>query len=142
MFATQGETLSMIARLDQAFGTEKHGSVSAWWKDRLKTDDRSKRSTARARTLLETWSASGVNVYLLQNRENPVPAQASDKLLREAFAFVLDAGPFKPRDMIEHLRDTCPEVTKVRCTSFAKEVCTALETASILKKEKQGVLCL
>lgn len=129
--------LAMVASLDTVFSSEKLADAKKWFARSHIQNHAKQRSESKYRAVLDGFKANDINVYHLKHGTNPVEKES---VLRDIFGFMLESGPFKQADVVEHLRGSHDE-SKASLTRQVKEVCEALLLASVLKKEK-NILCL
>ena len=125
--------------MDALFSLQSAPQVAKWFSGRLIRNTAQERSSKLKTDFLDKLSADGVNVYHLRHGTNPV--EDTGTLLHDLFAFLLEVGPFKPRDAVEHLRPLHASESKASIERLVKQVTEALVHAGVLKKEKH-VLCL
>ena len=138
---TEKQALNWVMRLDDLFKTELTADVAKWFRNRSKVQTVTTRSDEHAKRALERWKSDNVNAFEVQHGYNPANAER-DPMLYAAFDFVIKEGPFKPRDLSEHLRDTAQGMSKRALASYVTEFCDALAHLNIIKREARGVLCL
>lgn len=137
---TQRDALVTVDRLSKLLDCARTDEVARWWSGRWNTDKRAQRSQERVSSVLEKWTSDGLNPQLLRHRINPVKKD-EDAVAYDAFDFMIEARAFKPRDVVEHLRDNHPELSKALLEKRVKQTCEALLSIQVLHKEGH-VLCL
>jgi hypothetical protein len=128
------DALHYASRLGNLLRVSRTVEIAKWFNGRWKTDNTAQRASESAQRTLEQWTARGLNPQLLRHKLNPLK-RAQDPTLFEAFKFMIEVGPFKPRDVVEHLRDILPDQSKLSFSREVKSTCEALLHANILKKE-------
>jgi hypothetical protein len=133
--------LDYVARLDKRFKTDKRATVDKWFLSRWKIGaNKEMTQQENAKRQLAELNNAGINIYMLKSKVNP--AQGSGDCLEAAFAFMLKERVFKPRDIVEYIRDTDPSMSKSALSSVINQLCQTLLMEGVVKKEAKGVLCL
>ncbi len=138
--AIQPEAMEVVIGLANLLGSSRTVETAKWWKGLWTSNKRAQRSQERVSSVLERWNASGVNPYLLKHRLNPIQND-DDSISQDMFKFMIDERAFKPRDVVEHLRDSYPQASKASLEKHVKQACEALLSIQVLKKEGH-VFCL
>jgi hypothetical protein len=134
------EALQFASRLGNLLGSSRTLEIAKWWNGRWKVPKTAQRASDRSADTLKRWADLGLNAHLLRHKINPLKS-SQDQVLYEAFKFMLTERAFKPRDVVEHLRDSIPEKSKASLTRDVKNTCDALLSLGVIKKEGH-VLCL
>ena len=82
---------------------------------------------------LERWKTDQVNVQHLRFGTNP--GNDTDPTQKIVFQAILEAKIFKPRDIVEFVRDKDNSHSKSSVTKLVRETCDALVSLDILKKD-------
>lgn len=138
--ASQSEALETVDRLGKLLGSSRTDEIARWWTERWTPNKRVQRSQERTSEIIQFWSSQGINPQLLRHRLNPVQREGKS-MASVIFQFMIDARAFKPRDIVEHIRDSHPQLSKASVERGVKRTIEALLELQIIRKEGH-VYCL
>lgn len=138
--ASESVVKDTILKMDTLFSTSTFPAVERWFAARWKEPVVDNSAHDRIKHTMEAWRRAGLNVFHLKEKSNPV--KNGSHLYHSLFQFMLDEGPFKPRDLVEHLRETHHMQSKAQVERIVKNACDALVSLGVLKKDGRSILCL
>lgn len=137
---THDDALRIVDRLGNLLGSSRTDEIVRWWCERWTPNKRAQQSQERAYETIKFWDDQGINPQLLRHRLNPVQREGKS-MASEIFKFMIDARAFKPRDIVEHMRDNYPQLSKASVERSVKRTLEALLVLQIIRKEGH-VYCL